>query len=150
MMPLPRCLPSSPFICLPSWSPFWAAVGCRCCLVSLHMAVGQNPVPPVNVLFRRSGTVHVPEVCSGGLEQALERDQILYIEEIYYKDFNRNLDKHTRPIDMLLPMRMHTYRHEQNTRLRGKKETMACLRSKDTMLQAYEHVQQAALVFWLR
>ena len=38
MMPLPRCLPSSPFICLPSWSPFWAAVGCRCCLVSLQMS----------------------------------------------------------------------------------------------------------------
>ena len=52
---LPPCLPSfvslrdlpsglllaaaaalSPFICLPAWSPFWAALGCRCHLVSLH------------------------------------------------------------------------------------------------------------------
>ena len=54
MMPLPRCLPSfvslhdlhsglllaaavalSPFICLPSWSPFWAAP-CLPSFVSLH------------------------------------------------------------------------------------------------------------------
>ena len=54
--PLPPCLPSfvflhdlhsalllaaaaalSPFICLPAWSPFWAALGCRCRLVSLHL-----------------------------------------------------------------------------------------------------------------
>ena len=28
----------SPFICLPSWSPFWAALGCRCRLVSLHLS----------------------------------------------------------------------------------------------------------------
>ena len=33
-MPLPPCLPLCPFICPPSWSPFWAALGCRCRLVS--------------------------------------------------------------------------------------------------------------------
>ena len=27
-----------------------------------YLVVGQNPVPPVNVLFRRSGTAHIPEV----------------------------------------------------------------------------------------
>ena len=27
----------SPFICLPAWSPFWPALGCRCRLVSLHV-----------------------------------------------------------------------------------------------------------------
>ena len=33
-MPLPPCLPLCPFICPPSWSPFWAALGCHCRLVS--------------------------------------------------------------------------------------------------------------------
>ena len=56
-LPLPPCLPSfvslrdlhsglllaavaalSPFICFPAWSPFWAALGCRCRLVSLHLS----------------------------------------------------------------------------------------------------------------
>ena len=35
---LSPCLSSSPFICFPSWSLFWAALGCRCRLVSLHMS----------------------------------------------------------------------------------------------------------------
>ena len=61
-LPLPSCLPSLspfmisilgcswPFICLPSWSPFWAALGCRCRLVylcvSLHGLHSWLPLPP--------------------------------------------------------------------------------------------------------
>ena len=56
-LPLPPCLASfvslhdlhsglllaaaaalSCFICLPSWSPFWAALGCRCRLFLLHLS----------------------------------------------------------------------------------------------------------------
>ena len=72
-LPLPPCLPSfvslhdlhsglllaaaaalSPFICLPAWSPFRPALGCRCRLVSLHLspcmisiqACSWLPLPP--------------------------------------------------------------------------------------------------------
>ena len=63
------CLVS--FICLPSWFPFWAALGCRCRLVSLHLFSSLHdlhsglPLPPCLPSF-----VSLPGLHSGLLVAA--------------------------------------------------------------------------------